>query len=87
MITHFLICQKGSYAFKVRQEGIEIMSEIVNGITVIATFRFDISFPLVVYGKSLTFSDEKKKKLFLKECIVEAGRLVLKKNKNVNATS
>lgn len=83
--THFLICQKGPYVFKVRQEGAEIVSEIINGITVIATSRFDISFPLVVYGMSLTFSDEKKRKLFLKECIAEAERLVLTKNKNVKS--
>lgn len=79
--THFLICQKGPYIFKVRQEGIEIISEIINGITVVATSHFDISIPLAVYGMSLSFSNEKERKLFLKECIVEAERLAKKEGK------
>lgn len=79
--THFLICQKGPYIFKVRQEGLEIISEIMDGITMVATSRFDISIPLAVYGMSLSFSNEKERRLFLKECIAEAERLAKKEGK------
>lgn len=79
--THFLICQKGSYIFKVRQEGLEIISEIMNGITMVTTSRFDISIPLAVYGMSLSFPNKKERKLFLKECIAEAERLAKKEGK------